>query len=394
MDITRGQRLKLVDLGLSEPTFSVSLELNTGSLVVDVACFGLNGAKKIVSDSYATFYNQPATPCGGVKLAGQRQFDFDLSRLPASIESLVITLAIDGAGAMRQLGACAANVLRGSSVVASYSFAGEHFLAERAVMLLEFYRKDGQWRLCAVGQGFNGGLDALVTHFGGVVDEKPASPPPVRSAPAADPPRPTVSPSTTTLENKGEQIVLQKRGRPGHGRIVCTLDWVPRSAEPKRGILGGVFGAGKGATTKFELGCLVELVNGEKGALQTTEKTFGNYDGAPYVQVMGENAAPDAENRKFLHVNGDHLTEIRRLCVYALYDQGAIEWHEARASLAVTVAGHPPVGIRLEQSDNNKAVCAIAMLESQGGHLQITQLAEYFASHKDLDQRYNWGLRW
>lgn len=38
-------------------------------------------------------------------------------------------------------------------------------------MLVEFYRKDGVWRLNSVLQGFNEGLDALVRHFGGEVAE-------------------------------------------------------------------------------------------------------------------------------------------------------------------------------------------------------------------------------
>ena len=48
---------------------------------------------------------------------------------------------------------------------------GTLFQNERAVMLIEFYRKDGQWRTSPVAQGFNGGLAALVQHFGGSVAE-------------------------------------------------------------------------------------------------------------------------------------------------------------------------------------------------------------------------------
>ncbi len=46
--------------------------------------------------------------------------------------------------------------------------------SEQALMLGEFYRKDGDWRFMEVGQGFNGGLEALVRHFGGTVDKSPA----------------------------------------------------------------------------------------------------------------------------------------------------------------------------------------------------------------------------
>jgi len=39
-------------------------------------------------------------------------------------------------------------------------------------------------------------------------------------------------------------------------------------------------------------------------------------------------------------------------------------------------------------------MCAIAMIENEGGNLKITKLGEYFAGHVQLDERYQWGLRW
>ena len=92
MDFTRGQRLKLEAMGLSDGAFSVTVDLNAGPLTVDVACFGLDGVRKLSDERYMTFFNQPATPCGAVKFAGQGKFDFDLARLPASIDALVMTV--------------------------------------------------------------------------------------------------------------------------------------------------------------------------------------------------------------------------------------------------------------------------------------------------------------
>lgn len=217
MDISRGQRLKLADIGLADVAFSVKVDLRAGPLTLDVACFGLDAERKLSNESYMTFFNQPITPCGAVKLAGQGTFDFNLNRLPPSIEVLVMTLAIDGAGTMSQLGLSAASVLQGSVVKGCYRFGGEHFAAERAVMLLEFYRKDDTWRLCAVGQGFNGGLAALVTHFGGTVAEKPAAPPP---------PAPKVSLSKITLTKAGEKHKISlAKGSDAPKKIVVKAVW-------------------------------------------------------------------------------------------------------------------------------------------------------------------------
>ena len=268
MDLIRGQRLKLDALNLSDGAFSVMVELNAEPLTVDVACFGLDGSRKLSDERYMTFFNQPATPCGAVKLGQQGRFEFDLLRLPSSIQVLVMTLAVDGTGTMNQLGSCSVSLHRSTTLSGSYRFDGSHFSAERAVMLLEFYRKDGAWRLCPVGQGFNGGLDALVTHFGGAVAEKPSAPPAtLRPAPAPAPPPapPNVSLSKVTLEKRGEKISLEKRGQAGHGRIVCNLNWSSGGAQVKRGLLGGMFGKSKSSGIDLDLGCLFEMADGNKG---------------------------------------------------------------------------------------------------------------------------------
>jgi hypothetical protein len=59
--------------------------------------------------------------------------------------------------------------------IARFAFSGSDFNDEKAVKLGEIYLKDGAWRFSAVGQGFNGGMAALVKHFGGeVIEDEPA----------------------------------------------------------------------------------------------------------------------------------------------------------------------------------------------------------------------------
>ncbi len=398
MDLTRGQRLKLDALTLTDGAFSVAVDLNAGPLTVDVACFGLDGARKLSDERYMTFFNQPSTPCGAVKLTGQGKFDLDLARLPASIDALVMTLAVDGQGTMHQLGASSVTLRSGATVAGCYRFDGGHFASERAVMLLEFYRKDGVWRLCAVGQGFNGGLDALVTHFGGSVAEKaaaaPAPQPPAPAAPPSAPAPPKVSLSKITLEKRGEKISLEKRGQAGHGRIVCNLNWSSGQAQEKRGLLGGMFGKAKPSGVDLDLGCLFELSDGRIGAVQALGNTFGDFDRAPYIHMAGDDRTGASSSGEFLYINGDHLKDLHRVCIYAFIYEGVANWGQADGVVTLTVPGHPPVEVRLDNHNNSKNMCAIAMLENESGSLKITKLGEYFSGHVELDQRYGWGLRW
>ena len=244
LSLLRGQRSKLSDLGLSQGTFTLELALAPASLALDSACFGLDSQRKLSDERYMTFFNQPQSPCGGVRQTGTHSFAFDLARLPASIDALVVTLATEAADGLRALGASHARLLAADgSVAGDFAFDASLFQQERAVMLLEFYRKDGQWRTSPVAQGFSGGLAALVQHFGASVAE-PAPAPAPTPAPAP-PPAAKVSLSKITLDKRGDKISLEKRGAGvGHGRIVCNLQWsasASRSPAPARksGFLAG-----------------------------------------------------------------------------------------------------------------------------------------------------------
>ncbi|WP_103975245.1 vWA domain-containing protein [Methylovulum psychrotolerans] len=177
--IIRGQRTGLASLlGSDRQTggFQIGLKMS-GKVGVDFACFGLGKGRKLFEDAYMTFYNQPETPCGGVGLSAaggdgdQARFTCRLPNLPDGIESLVFTAAIDGKGSMRQIQQGYLRFLVSGLEIARFAFTGGDFQDEKALMLGEIYRKDGVWRFSAIGQGFNGGMAALVEYFGAAVAE-------------------------------------------------------------------------------------------------------------------------------------------------------------------------------------------------------------------------------
>ena len=227
--LSKGQRLPLANL---VPDGVLQIGVAAQGLALDVACFGLDAAGKLSDERYMTFFNQPRTPCGAVEAKTGAQgdsaaFAFQLARLPASIDRLVLTASIDGGGVMSQLQSGYLRLLAGGREFARFAFAGRDFAQEKAVMLGELYRKDGQWRFMAVGQGFNGGLDALVRHFGGEVDQ--AAP-----APAASSAVSAVAQAKINLEKRVEReapqlvslvkqagVSLQKVGLSEHRAKVC-----------------------------------------------------------------------------------------------------------------------------------------------------------------------------
>lgn len=63
MEIARGQRVKLQDLGLGSRSFVFEISLGKG-IALDCACFALDAQRRLSDDRYMVFFNQPVTLCG------------------------------------------------------------------------------------------------------------------------------------------------------------------------------------------------------------------------------------------------------------------------------------------------------------------------------------------
>ncbi|AVH56635.1 MULTISPECIES: TerD family protein [Streptomyces] len=198
-EFQRGHKARISDLTAGTDLY-VGVQINGPGLTFDISCFGLDADERLSDDRYFVFFNQPKTPEESIQLLGAQSGDTEsfrvtLDRIPAKIQKLSFTATIDGAGQMSQIAPGYLRVVAGGVEVARYSFSGAEFSTERAVMLGDFYLKD-VWRFAAVGQGFDGGLDALLKNFGGeVAEEQPAAQQPqAGAAPGFAPPAQTAAP--------------------------------------------------------------------------------------------------------------------------------------------------------------------------------------------------------
>ena len=188
----RGTRDKLEKYFDTSRPLKVTL-LVEGAAVYDFCCFGVDKDEKLSDDRYMIFYNQPASPANeivGAAVPSGMDFTVQLDALPPTIDKLVFTASIDGAGVMREISRHKISI--GDKI--SAEFGGSDFEQEKAITSLEIYRKGGSWRFNVVARGFNGGLDALLAFYGGELadDEKSAPPQP-------EPPPP---PQKISLEKK------------------------------------------------------------------------------------------------------------------------------------------------------------------------------------------------
>ncbi|MET9820846.1 TerD family protein [Streptomyces sp. NPDC006349] len=196
-EFQRGHKARISDLTAGTDLY-VGVQISGPGLSFDISCFGLDAEERLSDDRYFVFFNQPKTPEESIQLLGAQAGDTEsfrvtLDSIPQQIQKLSFTATIDGAGQMSQVGPGYIRIVAGGEEVARYPFSGSEFSTERAVMLGDFYLKD-VWRFAAVGQGFDGGLDALLRNFGGEVAEdeapapQPAQQPQAGAAPGFAPP--------------------------------------------------------------------------------------------------------------------------------------------------------------------------------------------------------------
>jgi stress response protein SCP2 len=230
--------------GANAPAPSETLTVQvSASAAVDVSALLVTPSGKVRSDADFVFYNQPSAP--GVQYRPDGVV-LTLGAIPTDIDKVVVTVSLDGSGpaTFGAVGSVAARVLdAGGSAALDFPVTG--LSSETALVCMEVYRRNGQWKVRAVGQGYANGLAGIATDFGITVDDAPAAP---ASAPAAAPPptgRPATAPPPTAQRTpsapsgrvnldkgrvnlqKRQTVSLVKTGAPALRTVRMGLGWDP-----------------------------------------------------------------------------------------------------------------------------------------------------------------------
>ncbi|MDR3083137.1 MAG: TerD family protein [Streptomyces sp.] len=162
-ELVRGQNHPL-------PQARLEVRVSAGKPIVAGATLG-DDQGKVRGIEWVAHPGTPTLP--GLEVSRQAAADhrlaFDLDALPESVHRVNVMLALPmGIGGPVQFRAIAAPFVAvtglDGSEVASYTITGLD--SESAVIALELYRRQGAWKVRAVGQGYAGGLAALLTDQG------------------------------------------------------------------------------------------------------------------------------------------------------------------------------------------------------------------------------------
>lgn len=145
----------------------------------------------------------------------------------------------------------------------------------------------------------------------------------------------------------------------------------------------------------LDLGCLYELNDGTRGALQAFGGKFGNFNAPPYIMLSGdERTGNKAGDDEYLLVNGAHWDEIKRLLIYIYIYDGANRWSKIRPQVVLDIPGENDLYVTLQATNDHLALCAVGGIENVRGGIKLTNYTEYFPGHQEMDRAFGFGLPW
>lgn len=182
---------------------------------------------------------------------------------------------------------------------------------------------------------------------------------------------------------KGQKVNLKKK--VPIGEILINLNW----DQPKKRFLFAP------KPIDLDLGCLYELKNGRKGTVQALGNAFGHLNAEPWIALDGDDRTGASAAGENLRINGAKIPDIKRVLVYTFIYEGAANWQTANGVVTLRYPGNEDIIVRMDEYNNARRMCAIALLENDGGDgFIVEKQVSFFDGHAQMDKAYGWGMRW
>lgn len=182
INLQKGQRVEIglqkIGVGLGwDPNESTGFDFD-----LDASAFMLGENKKLPVDEFFVFYNNPKSPDGAVESSGDdltggnsdggddETLTVDISKIDQRITEIIFTVTIHDAEKRRQnFGQVHNSYIRIYNAVTNEEIAkydlDEDFSVETAVEFGRLYKRNGEWKFEAIGNGYKGGLEFFVNKY-------------------------------------------------------------------------------------------------------------------------------------------------------------------------------------------------------------------------------------
>lgn len=192
---------------------------------------------------------------------------------------------------------------------------------------------------------------------------------------------------------KGKKVNLQKKQNAGLGEILVNLNWNTKPA--KQGFFASLMGPKGSGGIDLDLGCLFELKNGRKGAIQALGNAFGSLQHEPYIALDGDDRTGAVSTGENLRIDGNRIAEIKRVLVYTFIYEGVANWQQADATVTIKYPGAEDLIVKMDTYNSSNIMCGLVLLENLNDEtFSVEKIVQFYQGHRALDEAFHWGLQW
>ena len=195
------------------------------------------------------------------------------------------------------------------------------------------------------------------------------------------------------LAKRGDMIALSP---PSAGFQNFTVGCAWDNAHiPDTSFFGKILKRVKHANVDLDLGCLFELQDGHKGALQAFGELHGALNAPPYIALSDDDRTGNTQgDDEILTFSGTNWEKIKRVLLYVYIYNGAEDFYDVKPQIQVRVPNHKPMVVTLGARHEDMDICAIASLENVRNGIKLTNHTEYFNGHAEMDRAFGYGIEW
>ena len=195
------------------------------------------------------------------------------------------------------------------------------------------------------------------------------------------------------LRDPGQFIAISP-GPKGFEGIRIGVSWDNVQTE-KTGFFSKLVKKVAHSGVDLDIGCLYEMQDGTRGAIQAFGEKFGDINAPPFIKLSGDERTGNAKGiDEFITINGQHWDKIKRLLIYIYIYDGAPHWAEINPYTIIDVPGEHDLVVTLSTYKEELCVCAVGGLENVRGSIKLTNYTEYFPGHNEMDRAFGFGLDW
>ena len=377
---------------------------NGQSYDIDASVFMLGADGKVPDKKYFVFYNNLESFDGSLKHSGDNRTGegngddetiyIDLTKVHLSIREIVFVVTIhDGQEKNKNF-----SQIRNAFIkvynqetrrsIARYNLR-EGFSQETALEFGRLYKNKGEWRFQAVGEGYNTGLQSFVDKY--VVETQQEEKKVEHKLTIPEDSHKNQNNMTIQLKKSGDShnVELNKSSNSPQLIIHVNLNW-NRQESNIGGLFKNILGGNK--APDLDLGCMYQMVDGQKGVIQPLGNSFGSKNSSPYIFLDRDDRTGAAANGENIYIFRPDL--IKRVMFFALIYQGTRDFKSVQGRIFFKISNGEEVFLELNNPDSHRRFCAAAMIKTIKSQVIITKEEKYFLGHEEASKNYRFAINW